>query len=751
MLELSIVILIISLIAGSGAVIGRATLDSTQNVSTNSRLNVIETALQAFRLIGNRLPCPADGTLTESSADFGKEAANVGSCTGGTPAANFTTAFGSTNIVEGVVPVRTLNLPDEFMYDGWGRKIAYSVWAPMTSMRAFLNYGIQFNCGAMTIKDPSGNTRSSQTDYVLLSYGLNGHGAYTVQGTKYSSGSVNADEQANCHCNSSAVDTGYTATYVMKEALLDSTNSLNSFDDLLRYKERWQLQNYADQNNPAGGLTCPQGLPGFRSDGVNVSDFAGSSVATADINGDSIPDLIIGAPAYNASTGAVYVVFGTKNGFPDPLPLSTLNGTNGFRIDGVNTGDLLGASVAAADVNGDQIADVVMGAPGTSAAKGSAFVLFGSRSAWPATFALSTLTGTNGIRINGVAASGAAGSAVAAGDVNGDGKADVVIGAPNASTGSGYVYTVFGQATFASATYTLDNTAVTGLVDNAATKGFRVDPISAASGEGMGFSVAVGDTNGDGFADIVIGHPYYSANTGLITIIMGKGRGTWYTPIPSLKQNGYNGWHLFGVTAGDKYGFSVAVGDTNGDGIGDIIVGAPYASPGGRVGAGITYVLLGQNAYKPREFYTVNINSVNGYEIDGGTAGDDTGWSVAVGDINNDGLGDIIIGAPLAQPLALLKEGAVYVVFGSRTTPGVSFNLSTLNGSNGFMLEGSATLDRVGYAVAAGDVNGDNKSDLVAGAWRSSHGGAANSGSVYVYFGQRRTNAWTNPYNLSGL
>ena len=99
MLELSIVILIISLIAGSGAVIGRATLDSTQNVSTNSRLNVIETALQAFRLIGNRLPCPADGTLTESSADFGKEAANVGSCTGGTPAANFTTAFGSTNIV----------------------------------------------------------------------------------------------------------------------------------------------------------------------------------------------------------------------------------------------------------------------------------------------------------------------------------------------------------------------------------------------------------------------------------------------------------------------------------------------------------------------------------------------------------------------------------------------------------------------------------------------------------------------------
>jgi len=291
LLELSIVILIIALIAGSGMVVGKATLDSTQVASTSNRLNTIETALLAFRLAGNRLPCPADGTLAATNANFGREAANIGDCTGGTPAANFSLTSSGTKIVEGVVPVRTLSLPDEFMYDGWGRKIAYSVWAPMTGMRAFLNYGITFNCGAMQVRDSSGNVRSNQTDYVLLSYGENGHGAFTVQGTKYSALSVNTDELLNCHCNTAtAADTGYSASYVLKELSHDATNPRNAFDDLLRYKERWQLQSYADQNNPYGGFTCPQALPGFRIDGETASDQSGYTLSTGDINGDSVRD-----------------------------------------------------------------------------------------------------------------------------------------------------------------------------------------------------------------------------------------------------------------------------------------------------------------------------------------------------------------------------------------------------------------------------------------------------------------------------
>lgn len=745
LLELSIVILIIALIAGSGVVVGKATLDSTQNVSTNNRLNVIETALLAFRLTGNRLPCPADGTLTPSSANFGKEAANIGDCTGGVPAANFSVTTSGVKTVEGVVPVRTLNLPDEFMYDGWGRKIAYSVWAPMTAMRSFINYGITFNCGAMAVRDASGNLRSNNTDYVLLSYGLNGHGAYTVQGTKYSSGSVNTDEQLNCHCNASAANTGYSASYVLKDTSLDATNALNSYDDLVRYKERWQLQSYADQNNPYGGLTCPQELPGFRVDGANASDRSGHSVAVGDINGDAIPDMIIGAPFFNSSAGAVYVVFGTKKGFPNPYAVSTLTGTNGFRIDGVTAGDQVGYSVSAGDVNGDGISDVIIGANLLNTNRGAGYVVFGSRTAWAATFALSALTGANGARFEGVIAGGNTGFAVGSGDVNGDGYSDIIIGTPYANTNSGIVYTVFGASTYSSATYTLDANVVTGVIDAAATKGFAIEPIG--TDDLLGSSIAVGDTNGDGFADIVMGHTGYTGNIGLASIVMGKGRGKWKTPMRARFLNGFNGWHAFGKTSGDKFGASVAIGDVNGDAVGDIIIGAPDATAGGNALAGVTYVLLGNNSHKRRQFYTDNINSYNGYEIYGIAAGNRSGTSVAVGDINADGIGDVVIGAPYTTTSA----GATYVVFGSRTTPGVTFNLSALNGTNGFTLAGAVAGELLGWSAVTGDVNGDGKSDVITGARGSARSGFALSGSTYIYFGQKRTSAWTNPYNVSGL
>jgi prepilin-type N-terminal cleavage/methylation domain-containing protein len=106
LIELSVVLLIIALIAGSGVVVGKSALESAQLASTYNRLNTIETALLAFRQNG-RLPCPADGTLAASSSNFGVEAANLGSCTGGTPAANFSAIVTGSKVVEGVVPVRS--------------------------------------------------------------------------------------------------------------------------------------------------------------------------------------------------------------------------------------------------------------------------------------------------------------------------------------------------------------------------------------------------------------------------------------------------------------------------------------------------------------------------------------------------------------------------------------------------------------------------------------------------------------------
>lgn len=742
LIELSVVLLIVALVAGSGVVIGRSTLESAQTAATYNRLNTIETALMAFRQNG-RLPCPADGSLATSNANFGKEAANIGTCTGGAPAANFSVSISGSPVVEGVVPVRTLSLPDEFMYDGWGRKITYSVWAPMTSVRAFYNYGVNFNCGLLTVRDAAAGVRSSQGVYVLVSAGKNGHGAYTVQGTRENAGSVNTDEQTNCHCNSSAADTGYAANYVMKDATENPTNALDRFDDILRFKERWQMQNAADVSNPYGGLTCPQGLPGVRFYGP-ANSRAGGAVAAGDVNGDGKQDLIIGAYGYNASTGAVYVVFGSKT-YTNPFDLTTLNGTNGFRIDGINAGDQTGWSVAAGDVNGDGIADVIMGAnnadPGALGNAGSVFVLFGSQSAWAATFDLSTLDGTNGIRLDGVTAGDLVGRSVASGDVTGDGYSDIVIGASGYNGGDGAVYVVLGASTYARSQYTLDNNGTTGIIPNTAATGFRMQSVGAA--EQMGYSVASGDINGDGLADVVIGHVGFNTSSGLVSTYLGKGRGNRTTPVKTENLHGSNGFHVDGASANDQVGAAVAVGDINGDGMGDIIVGANTADPSARANAGATYVVFGNNTRKRHKLKIPNINSYNGYRIDGAVAADTSGSAVAVGDINSDGFGDVLTGAPAASGTA----GSAFAVFGSTTAPGTTFDLQTINGSNGFRLDGAAAGHNAGQSLASGDINADAKADMIVGAPQAN----GNGGYVYVYFGQKRTAAWTNPYNLGGL
>ncbi|HVL20359.1 MAG TPA: hypothetical protein VM422_05155, partial [Amaricoccus sp.] len=246
---------------------------------------------------------------------------------------------------------------------------------------------------------------------------------------------------------------------------------------------------------------------GFRLDGIDPGDASGVSVDGAgDINGDGIDDLILGAdmahPHGKERAGQSYVVFGTDKGFAASLDLSALDGTNGFRVNGIDVRDDSGWQVApAGDVNADGIADVVIGAFRPDDFTGESYVVFGSGAGFAADLELSALDGTNGFRLHGVDPGDRLGwSVTGAGDVNGDGIDDLAVGGPHADPGgklnAGESYVVFGtDAGFAASleVATLDGT-----------NGFRLDGISPRDYSGREIAGA-GDVNGDGIGDLIIG------------------------------------------------------------------------------------------------------------------------------------------------------------------------------------------------------------------------------------------------------
>jgi prepilin-type N-terminal cleavage/methylation domain-containing protein len=245
LLELSIVLVIVALVTGMAVSGTIGILSSARQFATNRRMAGIEQALVKFRTGFDRLPCPADLTIAQGSANYGVEGATPGTCIGGTPSANFSAAgatYTFATAAEGAVPTVTLGLPNDFMYDGWGNRFRYAVDISMTALGAFPAMSLTCAYGAVTVKDVNGTARSAAALYALISHGANGHGAYTQKGVTLNAGSVNANEQTNCHCNSSGAATTYAPVYVQADFSVDSGNALDNFDDLVTYKERWQMR-----------------------------------------------------------------------------------------------------------------------------------------------------------------------------------------------------------------------------------------------------------------------------------------------------------------------------------------------------------------------------------------------------------------------------------------------------------------------------------------------------------------------------
>ncbi len=453
-------------------------------------------------------------------------------------------------------------------------------------------------------------------------------------------------------------------------------------------------------------------------------EYFGYSVSSAgDVNGDGYDDVIVGARAYNASTGRAYIYYGGPS--MDSIADVTLTGGTNFNEFGYSVS-------SAGDVDGDGLDDVIVGALRYNSYQGRAYVFYGS------SFSSSTISaGSADVTLTGETGSSYFGRSVSsAGDVDGDGLDDVIVGADAYNSSQGRAYVFYGSS-FSSSTISAGSADVTLTGETA--------------GDAFGYSVSsAGNVNNDQYDDLIIGAAEYGSRRGRAYVFYGS------ASLSSTISAGSADVTLAGETTNNQFGCSVSsADDVNGDGYDDVIIGAMrYNFYQGRA-----YIYYGGSA----------MDATGDVTFTGEAVGDYFGFSVSsAGDINNDSYADAVVSAR-DYSIGGSDQGRVYVFSsGIKTTwrdaifksaslntlqvtgnayvdnmqvGDVTFSKSKLGVAEMDSLEdwifiGASSGDRVGYSVAhAGDINADGYPDVIIGAPEFDSGGLSNNGAMYIHFG----------------